>query len=71
MDPYIDIIPNDHGEEIRTRVGRRDGSDSEGSPTKRARADTSTLLLLGGDGEEDEEPPKPEDDLDKYDRERL
>jgi hypothetical protein len=71
MDPYTDIIPDDRGEEIRIRVRKRDGPESEGSPTKRARADTSTLLPPGGDGEEDEEPPKPEDDLDKYNRERL
>ena len=71
MDPYLDTIPDDCGEEIRKRVRERDGSDSEGNPTKRVRADTSTLLPPEGDGQEVEEPPKPEDDLDKYDRERL
>ncbi|MCJ1306219.1 hypothetical protein MMC08_009037 [Hypocenomyce scalaris] len=71
MDPYFDIIPDDRGEEIRKRVRERDGSDSEERPTKRARADTSTHLPPEGDGQEVEEPPMPEDDLDKYDRERL
>lgn len=71
MDPYLDTIPDDRGEEIRKRVRERDGSDSEERSTKRARADTSSLLPPGGDGQEVEEPPKPEDDLDKYDRERL
>ncbi|KAK3169991.1 hypothetical protein OEA41_009376 [Lepraria neglecta] len=71
MDPYLDTIPDDRGEEIRERVRERDGSDSEGRPIQRARADTSDLLPPGGDGQEVEEPPKPEDDLDKYDRERL
>lgn len=71
MDPYLDTIPDGRGEEIRKRVRERDGSDSEGRPTKRARADTSALLPPGGDGQEVDEPPKPEDDLDKYDRERL
>ena len=71
MDLYLDTIPDDRGEEIRKRVRERDGSDSEGRPTKRARADTSALLPPGGDGQEVEEPPKPEDDLDKYDHERL
>ena len=71
MDPYFDIIPDDRGEEIRKRVRERDGSDSVGRPTKRARADTSALLPPGGDGQEVDEPPKPEDDLDKYDLERL
>ncbi|KAL2048000.1 hypothetical protein ABVK25_011096 [Lepraria finkii] len=71
MDPYIDPIPDDHGEEIRELIRKRDGSDSEGRPAKRARADTSALLLPGGNGQEVEESPKPEDDLDKYDRERL
>jgi hypothetical protein len=71
MDLYLDTIPDDRGEEIRKRVRERDGSDSEGRPTKRARADTSALLPPGGDGQEVEGPPQPEDDLDKYDRERL
>jgi hypothetical protein len=73
MDPYLDTIPYDQGEEIRKRVTERDGFDNEGRPTERARADTSTFLPPGGDGQEVEEPepPKPEDDLDKYDRERL
>lgn len=31
----------------------------------------SALLSPGGDEQEDEEPLKPEDNLDKYDRERL
>ena len=71
MDPYLDTIPDDCGEEIKKCVRERDGSDSEGRPTNRARADTSALLPPVGDGKEIEEPPKPEDDLDKYDRERL
>lgn len=71
MDPYLNTIPDERGEEIRKRVRERDGSDSEGRPAKRARAETSALLPPGGDGLEVEEPPKPEDDLDKYNRERL
>ena len=71
MDPYLDTIPDDCGEEIKKRVRERDGSDSEGRPTKRARADTNALLPPGSDEQEIEEPPKPENDLDKYDRERL
>ena len=71
MDPYRDTIPDDRGEDIRALVRERDGSDSEGRPAKRARANTSTLLLPEGDGQEVEEPPKPEDDLAKYNRERL
>ena len=71
MDPYLDTIPDGCGEEIKKRVRERDGSDSEGRPTQRARADTNALLPPGGDEKEIEEPPKPEDDLDKYDRERL
>ncbi|KAL9133070.1 MAG: hypothetical protein Q9175_005747 [Cornicularia normoerica] len=71
MDPYIDIIPDDRGEEIRKRVRERDDPNNEGRPTKRARANTSALLPPEGDRQDIEEPPKPEDDLDKYDRERL
>lgn len=71
MDPYFDTIPDGRGEEIRKRMRERDGSDSEGRPTKRARADTGALLPPGGDGQEVEEVLKPEDDLDKYDCERL
>jgi hypothetical protein len=72
MDLYRDTIPDDRGEEIRARVRERDGSDSEGRPAKRARANTSALLPSEGDRQEEvEEPPKPEDDLAKYNRERL
>lgn len=71
MDPYIDTIPDDRGEEIRKRVRERDDPNNEGRPTKRARANTSALLPPEGDRQDIEEPPKPEDDLDKYDRERL
>lgn len=71
MDLYLDIVPDEHGEAIKKRVRERDGSDDEGRPVKRSRADTITLLPLGEDEEEIEEPPPPEDDLDKYDRERL
>ena len=49
----------------------RDGPDSEERPKKRARANTSNLLPPECDWQDTEEPPKPEDDLDKYDRERL
>ena len=65
MDPYLDTIPDDRGEEIKNRVMERDGSDSERRPTKRARADTSAILPPGND------PPKPEIDLNNYDRDRL
>lgn len=68
MDPYLDTIPDDRGKETRKRVRERDGSES---PTERARANTSALLSPGDDGQEVEEPAKPEEDLDKSDRERL
>ncbi|KAI9827076.1 MAG: hypothetical protein M1826_006440 [Phylliscum demangeonii] len=71
MDPYLDAIPDDRGEGIKDLVRKRDGSDSEGRPAKRVGTDTSALLPPGGDEKDVEEPPKPEDDLDKYDRERL
>ena len=71
MDPYLDTIPNAHCEEIKKRVRERDGLDDEGRPTKRARADTGALLAPQGDGQDVDEPPKPEDDLDKYDGQRL
>ncbi|MCJ1481905.1 hypothetical protein MMC06_002066 [Schaereria dolodes] len=71
MDPYIDTIPGDRGEEIRKHVRERDGSDSKRPPIKRARADTRALLPPDGDGQDVKEPPKPEEDLDEYSRERL
>ena len=73
MDPYRDVIPDDEGEEIRKRVRERDGSDDEARPSKRPRANTSTLLspTPEGDQQDIQVPPKPEDDLDKYDRARL
>lgn len=70
MDPYIDCIPDDKGEEIKKRVRERDGSETEGYPTKRARANTTTLLGPGEINTSDQ-PPTPEDELRKYDRERL
>lgn len=73
MDPYRDVIPDEEGEEIRKRVRERDGSDDEARPSKRPRANTSTLLspTPEGDQQDIQVPPKPEDDLDKYDRARL
>ncbi|KAI9808903.1 MAG: hypothetical protein M1826_004020 [Phylliscum demangeonii] len=71
MDPYLNTIPDDHGEGIKDLVRKRDDSDSEDRPAKRVRPDTSAHLPPGGDEKDVEEPPKPEDDLDKYDRERL
>lgn len=71
MDPYSDTIPDDQGEKIRKRVRERDGSDDEGRPKKRARADTGILFPPGDDEQDVEEPPKPEEDLASYDRERL
>jgi len=72
MDPYFDPIPLDHGEEIRKRMRERDGSDSQGRQMKRARANSSTLLPPESDEQEVEYLPEPpEDDLEKYDRERL
>lgn len=71
MDPYLDTIPDDRGEEIKDLVKERDGSDSEGRPIKRARADTSALLPPGNDEQSIEDPPIPESDLNNYDRERL
>ena len=71
MDPYLDTIPDDRGEDIKNRVRERDGSDSEGRPIKRARADTSALLPPGNNEQNIEDPPKPESDPINYDRERL
>ena len=70
MDPYIDCIPDDQGREIKKRVRERDGSDAGGLPIKRSRANT-TALLPSGDIKTTDEPLVPEDDLTKYDRERL
>jgi hypothetical protein len=61
MDQYPDVIPDDRGEEIRRLVRERDGVNT-------------TFLPPGGPKEQDEEqlePPRPEDDLKKYDRNRL
>lgn len=70
MDLYRDVIPDDHGEEIRKLVRERDGSNSEGPHKKRPRADTNALLpQMEGQGIEEHQ--KPEDDINKYDRERL
>ena len=63
MNPYLDTIPDDLGEEIKKRVRERDGSDSEGRPTKRPRADTSAILPPGNDEQNIEDTPKPESDL--------
>jgi len=71
MDPYLDIIPDEHGPEVKKRVRERDGSEGERRPAKRARADTNALLPPGGFEENVDEPPIPEDDLDMYDVERL
>ena len=72
MDPYLDTIPDERGQEIKSRIRERDGSDSEERPTKRARANTDALLSPVNDDQNIEEsPPKPENDLDNYDRERL
>ena len=67
MDPFLDTIPKGRGEEVRKRVRERDASDSAERPTKRSRADTSTLLPPG----DEESVLMPEDDTDKYDRKRL
>ena len=71
MDPYLDTVPYDRGEEVTKRVRERDTSDNEGPPRKRARADTNALLPPEIHGYEVEGPLKPEEDLDKYDQERL
>jgi hypothetical protein len=71
MDLISSTVPDDHAEEIKKRLRERDGSDDESRPRKRARADTRALLPPGADGLEGEEPPKPEEDLDRYDVERL
>ena len=70
MDPDRDIILDNHGRNTRKRVRGRDGSDDEGLPTKRPRANMSALLLPKPEGGQQDigVPPKPEDDLDKYDR---
>ncbi|KAM0795317.1 hypothetical protein BDR22DRAFT_871703 [Usnea florida] len=78
MDDYYDhVMPaTDEGEEfknLKKRVREGDGSEDEGRPTKRPRANTSALLPPEPEGHHQEinEPPKPEDSLDKYDRARL
>ncbi len=71
LDPYSDTVHDHHVEEIRKRVRERDGSDDEGRPQKRARADTGVLLPSEDEEQEVEEPPKPEEDRASYDRERL
>ena len=71
MDPYRDVIPEDYSNEIRELVLERDGSDSESSPSKRARASTNTLLPQSSHEPNLEEPPKPEDNLSSYDHKRL
>ena len=48
------------------RVRKRDGSDSEERPIKRARVNTGALLPPGNDEQND--PPKPEGNLNNYDR---
>ena len=52
MDQYRDVIPDDRGEEIRRLVRERDGVNTEGCPTKRARAETITFLPPGGPKEQ-------------------
>ena len=78
MDDYSDhVIPSsDEGEELKKlkkRVREGDGSEDEGRPTKRPRANTSTLLPPEPEGHRQDisEPPKPEESLDKYDRAPL
>lgn len=71
MGPYLYTIPDDRGREIKKLVRERNEYDAGGPPTKPLRADTKSLLTPGGDEQKMEEPPKPENDLDKYDRERL
>jgi len=48
MDPYLGTIPYNQGEQIKERVSERDGFDSEGRPTKRARADARTSPIATG-----------------------
>ena len=47
---------DDRGEEIKELVRERDGSDSEGCPTKRARANNNALLPPGNDEQNFERP---------------
>ena len=56
MDPYLDTVPDDRGEEIKKHVRERDGSDGEGRLN---------------DEQNIEDPPRPERKLNNYDRERL
>ena len=57
MDPYLDTIPDERGEEIKSRIRERDGSDSKERPTKRARANTDALLSPVNDDQNIEERP--------------
>ena len=59
MDPYIDVIPDGRGEDIKKYVRERDDPDNEGRPTKRARANTYALLPPEGDRQDIEEPHNP------------
>ena len=77
MDHYHDYVipPVEHSEELKElkkRVREEDSTEDE-SPTKRRRANTSTLLPPEPEGYrlDISEPPKPEDSLDKYDQARL
>ena len=56
MDPYVDTVPYDRGEEIKKHVRERDGADREGRPN---------------DEQNIEDPPRPESELNNYNRERL
>ena len=55
MDPYLDTVPDDRGEEIKKHVRERD-SDEEGRPD---------------DEQNIEDTPRPESELNNYNRERL
>ncbi|KAI4213847.1 MAG: hypothetical protein LQ351_003542 [Letrouitia transgressa] len=75
MDFYRNVISGGHSEEIRKLVRKRDGSNSEEPYKKRPRADTNALVpQIGGQDIEEPQPPespKPEENINKYDRERL
>ena len=71
MDLIESTVPDDHAAEVKRRLRERDGSDDESRPRKRARADTLALLPSNATSLELQGPLKPEEDLDRYDVERL
>ena len=71
MDPYIDTLPHDRGEEIKDLVAERDRSDDEPPLPESAGMDTDELFPPETDRHGPEDSLEPEDDLNNYTWERL